>query len=129
MSDFAWTRHAPKLLLLTKCTDLAVKRSWCLQVNSKSAQLVELLNGLSGGLRAYALLRLAQGFLDLSEGVSVQPFPLHDPSSHLCVTLRLPITLLSSEAESRNSEFRTLVSRFSRVIISLFHYFSNLRID
>ena len=52
-----------------------MKKPLCPQVDSKSAQIVELLNGLSGGLRAYALLRLAQGFLDLSEGVSLQPFP------------------------------------------------------
>jgi hypothetical protein len=38
-------------------------------VNLKIEEIVGLLNSLSGDLKAFAMLKLAQGFIDLSEGV------------------------------------------------------------
>jgi hypothetical protein len=40
------------------------------QVNLKVEETVGLLNSLAGGLKAFAILKLTQGFIDLSEGVS-----------------------------------------------------------
>lgn len=38
-----------------------------MQVNSKSQAIVELLGGVHGALKAYAMQQLATAFLDLSE--------------------------------------------------------------
>jgi len=47
---------------------------YAVQVNLKTEETVGLLNSLSGGLKAFAILKLTQGFIDLSEGVSsLQP--------------------------------------------------------
>jgi hypothetical protein len=39
-------------------------------VNLKIEEIVGLLDSLSGDLKAFAILKLTQGFIDLSEGVS-----------------------------------------------------------
>ena len=41
-----------------------------MQVNLKTQQILDLLKGLEGKLKTYAMLQLSQGFVDLSEGVS-----------------------------------------------------------
>ena len=77
-----------------------------LQVNLKTQQILELLAGLDGDLKTYAILQLSQGFIDLSEGVMFDRTTLHlysctDATHSAHVTSRkaqpwLTVTCLSS---------------------------------
>jgi len=53
------------------------------QVNLKTEETVGLLNSLSGGLKAFAILKLTQGFIDLSEGVE-SSFPVAEVAVAVC---------------------------------------------